>query len=108
MRDIQIYLTQVHADIPADADRGAFPLTLPFVEGLDICFKTPVTFIVGENGSGKSTLLEALVDLAGQLARARWRQERACRPWRGKRARAIPEVGLGATSRSRILLSRGV
>ena len=28
MRDVQIYLTQVHADISADADRGAFPLTL--------------------------------------------------------------------------------
>ena len=58
MRDVQIYLTQVHADIPADANRGAFPLTLPFVEGLDVRFKTPVTFIVGENGSGKSTLLD--------------------------------------------------
>ena len=60
MRDVQIYLTRVHAEIPADADRGTFPLTLPFVEGLDIQFKTPVTFIVGENGAGKSTLLEAL------------------------------------------------
>ena len=64
MRDVQIYLTRVHAEIPADADRGTFPLTLPFVEGLDIQFKTPVTFIVGENGAGKSTLLEALADLA--------------------------------------------
>ena len=27
MRDVQIYLTRVHADIPADADRGVFPLT---------------------------------------------------------------------------------
>ena len=65
MRDVQIYLTQVYSDIPADADRTVFPLTLPFVGGLDIRFKTPVTFIVGENGSGKSTLLEALVDIAG-------------------------------------------
>ena len=65
MRDVQIYLMQVYSDIPADADRTAFPLTLPFVGGLDIRFRAPVTFIVGENGSGKSTLLEALVDIAG-------------------------------------------
>ena len=77
MRDIQIYLTQVHADIPTDADRGAFPLALPFVEGLDIQFKTPVTFIVGENGSGKSTLLEALVDLADLPVRGGGRNELA-------------------------------
>ena len=77
MRDIQIYLTQVHAEIPADADRGVFPLTLPFVEGLDVRFKTPVTFIVGENGSGKSTLLEALVDLANLPVRGGGRNELA-------------------------------
>ena len=77
MRDIQIYLTQVHTEIPADADRDVFPLTLPFVEGLDICFKTPMTFIVGENGSGKSTLLEALVDLANLPVRGGGRNELA-------------------------------
>ena len=65
MRDVQIYLTKVYSDIPADADWTAFPLTLPFVGGLDIRFRTPVTFIVGENGSEKSTLQEALVDIAG-------------------------------------------
>ena len=38
---------------------------MPFMRSLDISFKTPVTFLIGENGSGKSTLLEALVDNAG-------------------------------------------
>ena len=49
MRDIQIYLTQVRADIPANADRGAFPLTLPFVEGLDIRFKVGHSLLRSKN-----------------------------------------------------------
>lgn len=65
MRDVQIYLTNVRSEIPKDAEWDKFPLTLPFVENLDLRITTPVTFLVGENGSGKSTLLEALVDIAG-------------------------------------------
>ncbi len=38
-----------------------FPFNLPiFAGGVDLDFKTNVTFFVGENGSGKSTLLEAI------------------------------------------------
>lgn len=37
-----------------------FPFNLRFLPTLDLQFKTPVTFFVGENGSGKSTLLEAV------------------------------------------------
>ena len=38
-----------------------FPFTLPvFAGGVDLDFRTNVTFFVGENGSGKSTLLEAI------------------------------------------------
>ncbi len=77
MNDVQIYLKEVFSSIPADADRRSFPLTLPFVEELDLHFKTPVTFLVGENGSGKSTLLEALVDLAGLPVRGGGRNELA-------------------------------
>jgi predicted ATPase len=40
-----------------------YPLNLPFVRDLDISFKRPVTFFVGENGTGKSTLVEAIADL---------------------------------------------
>jgi predicted ATPase len=40
-----------------------FPFNLGFVPCLDLEFKEPVTFFVGENGSGKSTLLEAIASL---------------------------------------------
>ncbi len=40
-----------------------FPFTLPiFAEGINLNFKSNVTFFVGENGSGKSTLLEAIAE----------------------------------------------
>ena len=57
------YLTRVTAvaeRLPADR---VFPFCLPFVAGLDISFRAPVTFFVGENGSGKSTVLEAIAAL---------------------------------------------
>jgi predicted ATPase len=38
----------------------SFPFNLSFIPTLDLHFKAPVTFFVGENGSGKSTLLEAI------------------------------------------------
>jgi predicted ATPase len=41
----------------------SFPFNLRFVPALDLQFKVPVTFFVGENGSGKSTLLEAVASL---------------------------------------------
>ena len=40
-----------------------FPFSLPFLPGLDLRFRWPVTFFVGENGTGKSTLLEAIAAL---------------------------------------------
>lgn len=42
---------------------ASFPLSLPFVKGLNLEFRSTVTFFVGENGSGKSTLVEAIADL---------------------------------------------
>jgi predicted ATPase len=39
-----------------------FPFTIPAIGKLNIRFRKPVTFLVGENGSGKSTLLEALAE----------------------------------------------
>jgi len=41
-----------------------FPFNLRFIPTLDLHFKAPVTFFVGENGSGKSTLLEAIASLS--------------------------------------------
>jgi predicted ATPase len=36
-----------------------------FSHGIDLAFRSKVTFFVGENGSGKSTLLEALAECCG-------------------------------------------
>ncbi len=36
-----------------------------FTQGIDLTFRTNVTFFLGENGSGKSTLLEALAECCG-------------------------------------------
>lgn len=40
-----------------------FPFNLAFLPTLNLEFKSPVTFFVGENGSGKSTLMEAIASL---------------------------------------------
>ncbi|HVG26447.1 MAG TPA: AAA family ATPase, partial [Acidobacteriaceae bacterium] len=40
-----------------------FPFNLPFVSSLNVVFRKPVAFFVGENGTGKSTLLEAMAVL---------------------------------------------
>jgi predicted ATPase len=40
-----------------------YPFNLPLVRSLDIQFRAPVTFFVGENGTGKSTVMEALAAL---------------------------------------------
>jgi predicted ATPase len=46
-------------------DFAAWPFSIPFVRGLSLPFKSPVTFFVGENGSGKSTLIEGIAELCG-------------------------------------------
>lgn len=43
----------------------SYPFSLPWLQGLDLVFEGPVTFLVGENGSGKSTLIEAAAELIG-------------------------------------------
>jgi len=43
-----------------------YPYNLPASRGLvQLKFRRPITFFVGENGSGKSTLLEAIAIAAG-------------------------------------------
>lgn len=52
--------------LPEKADATRYPFNLPaFSHGIDLAFRTNVTFFVGENGSGKSTLLEALAECCG-------------------------------------------
>lgn len=47
-----------------DGSRWPFNLKV-FSQGIDLEFRTNVTFFVGENGSGKSTLLEAVAECCG-------------------------------------------
>jgi predicted ATPase len=47
-------------------DPSRYPFNIPaFAQGIDLTFRSKVTFFVGENGSGKSTLLEALAECCG-------------------------------------------
>ena len=57
------YLQQLTLRGDKVPDFFRFPFNLPFVQGLNLTFKTPVTFLVGENGSGKSTLIEAIAEI---------------------------------------------
>jgi predicted ATPase len=53
-------------DVPERFDRSRHPFDVrAFSQGIDVSFRTSVTFLVGENGSGKSTLLEALAECCG-------------------------------------------
>ena len=52
--------------LPERVDPARYPFNVrAFSHGIDIPFRTSVTFFVGENGSGKSTLLEALAECCG-------------------------------------------
>lgn len=82
-------------------DPGRFPFDLPFVTGLDLAFRSGVTFFVGETGSGKSTVLEAIAALCGYPVTGGGKNESAdrhglqeasalataLRPWWGERPR---------------------
>jgi predicted ATPase len=49
--------------LPDEVDSTAYPFSVrAFSKGIDLTFRTKVTFFVGENGSGKSTLLEAIAE----------------------------------------------
>lgn len=52
--------------LPAKIERGKHPFSIrAFAQGIDLRFRSRVTFFVGENGSGKSTLLEAIAECCG-------------------------------------------
>src|SRR5687768_11253793 len=52
--------------LPEKIDQTKYPFNVPaFSQGIDLAFRSKVTFFVGENGSGKSTLLEALAECCG-------------------------------------------
>jgi len=59
------FLRQV-VSLPESWDASRHPFNIrAFARGINLTFRTNVTFIVGENGSGKSTLLEALAECCG-------------------------------------------
>jgi len=52
--------------LPEKFEPTQYPFNVPaFSHGIDLTFRSKVTFLVGENGSGKSTLLEALAECCG-------------------------------------------
>src|ERR671921_1665144 len=52
--------------LPEKIDPSTYPFNVrAFSHGIDVPFRSKVTFFVGENGSGKSTLLEALAECCG-------------------------------------------
>lgn len=52
--------------LPEKVDRAVYPFNIPaFSRGIDLAFRSKVTFVVGENGTGKSTLLEAIAECCG-------------------------------------------
>lgn len=54
------------SSLPEKIDHARHPFNIrAFSQGIDLVFRSKVTFFVGENGSGKSTLLEALAECCG-------------------------------------------
>lgn len=52
--------------LPEKMDPTRYPFNIrAFSHGIDLAFRSKVTFFVGENDSGKSTLLEALAECCG-------------------------------------------
>ncbi len=54
------------SSLPEQIDHSKYPFNVrAFLQGIDLTFRSRVTFLVGENGSGKSTLLEAIAECCG-------------------------------------------
>lgn len=52
--------------LPEKFDPTRYPFNIRALSrGIDLTFRTNVTFFVGENGSGKSTILEAIAECCG-------------------------------------------
>jgi predicted ATPase len=61
-----MYLSMISINSEAFPNQGCYPYNIPVLrKPVELAFKKPVTFFVGENGSGKSTVLEAIARKCG-------------------------------------------
>jgi predicted ATPase len=57
--------------LPEKIDPARYPFNIrAFAAGIDLTFRSRVTFFVGENGSGKSTLLQRSLSAADSIPKA--------------------------------------
>lgn len=56
------YLLSVRVK-PERVQATGYPFNLALIRTLDVDFRSPVTFFVGENGTGKSTVIEGLAEV---------------------------------------------
>lgn len=61
-----MYLVKARINSTGFPTQRCYPFNIPVIrEPVELTFKSPVTFFVGENGSGKSTLLDAIARKCG-------------------------------------------
>lgn len=61
-----MYLTKVRIHSNGFPTHRLYPFSIPVIrEPVELTFRRPVVFFVGENGSGKSTLLDAIARKSG-------------------------------------------
>jgi predicted ATPase len=61
-----MYLVKARINSNGFPTQRCYPFNIPVIgEPVELTFKSPVTFFVGENGSGKSTLLDAIARKCG-------------------------------------------
>lgn len=58
----RVYLERITL-LPERIRSDEYPFHLAAIRSLDISFRSPVTYFVGENGTGKSTVIEAIAAL---------------------------------------------
>ena len=60
-----MFISKINFYYPSDLS-DQYPFSLPLVnKNIEISFRKPITFLIGENGTGKSTLIESIAVAAG-------------------------------------------
>ena len=61
-----MYLVKIRVNSEEFPTQRIYPFNIPVIRGaVELTFRQPVTFFVGENGSGKSTVLDAIARKCG-------------------------------------------